>query len=141
LWPAKNKWQVDFHLCNTKIDSASNTTRVLQIVNRGGSRQKDKYNDVAFFMLCHRNVFCPQTRDLFSAGSVAGKERGGNYVLRSLKNIETEMRQAALKMDGALFVKYWGKDYPPEERIAQWLKRADSFAISWKPSDVLFKSG
>jgi hypothetical protein len=32
----------------------------------GGSRQKDLYIDVAFFMLNHRNVFCPQTRDLFS---------------------------------------------------------------------------
>jgi hypothetical protein len=107
----------------------------------GGSRQKDKYNDVAFFMLRHRNVFCPQTRDLFSAGSVAGKERGGNYVLRALKNIETEMRQAVLAMDGALFVEYWGKDYPPAKRIGQWLKRADSFASGWKPSSALFISG
>jgi len=105
----------------------------------GGSRQKDKYNDVAFFLLRHHNVFCPQTRDLFSAGSVAGKERGGHYVERALKNIETEMRQAALKMDGALFVEYWGKDYPPEQRIKEWLKRADSFASGWKPSNELFK--
>jgi hypothetical protein len=107
----------------------------------GGSRQKDKYNDVAFFFLKHHNVFCPQTRDLFTAGSVAGKERGGNYLARSLKNIETEMRQAALRMDGALFVEYWGKDYPPEQRLKEWLKRADSFATSWRPSDALFKSG
>jgi hypothetical protein len=43
-----------------------------------------------------------------------------------------------LKLDGALLVEYWGKDYPPEQRIPQWLKRADSFATDWTPSKVLF---
>jgi len=107
----------------------------------GGSRQKTKYNDVALFILNHHGVFCPQTRDLFSAGSVAGKERGGNYLARALKNIETEMRQAAARLDGALFVEYWGKDFHPDQRIKEWLRRADSFASSWRPSTELFKSG
>lgn len=104
----------------------------------GGSRQKEKYNDVAFYFLKYHNVFCPQTRDLFSAGSVAGKERGGNYLARALKKIEKEMREAAARLDGALFEEYWGKNVPPEKRIADWLRRADSFASSWRPSDELF---
>lgn len=36
----------------------------------GGSREKEKYNDVAFYLLNHHGVFCPQTRDLYTAGSV-----------------------------------------------------------------------
>jgi len=89
----------------------------------------------------NHNVFCPQTRDLFSAGSIAGKERGGNYVLRALKGIEKEMVKAAADLDDSLFEEYWRKKVPPEKRIKEWLKRADSFARGWKPSDELFKSG
>ena len=107
----------------------------------GGSRQKEKYNDVAFFFLKYHNVFCPQTRDLFTAGSVAGKARGGNYLARSLGNIEVEMRQAAMTLEDDLFEEYWGKNVPPENRISEWLKRADGFATSWKPSNELFVSG
>jgi uncharacterized protein YciI len=73
---------------------------------------------------------------------VAGKERGGNYLLRSLKNIEKEMRQAALEMESSLFEEYWEKDYAPEKRIKEWLKRADSFAApKWRPSAELFQTG
>jgi hypothetical protein len=104
----------------------------------GGSRQKDKYNDVALFFLTYHNVFCPQTRDLFSAGSVAGKERGGNYLARALKKIEKEMREAALRLPSELFVEYWGKNVAPEKRIKEWLKRADGFARDWTPSEELF---
>jgi hypothetical protein len=104
-----------------------------------GSRVKDKYNDVAFFFLKYHNVFCPQTRDLFSAGSVAGKERGGNYLLRALKKIEPQMREAALKLPSALFEEYWDQKVAPDDRIKEWLRRADNLAKKWKPSDHLFK--
>ncbi len=107
----------------------------------GGSRVKNKYNDVAFFFLNYHNVFCPQTRDLFSAGSVAGKERGGNYLLRALKNIEEEMIAAAQRLEIDLFEEYWEEAVPPERRIAEWLRRADQQASGWKPSEVLFLGG
>jgi hypothetical protein len=107
----------------------------------GGSRQKDKYNDIAFFFLQHRNVFCPQTRDLYSAGSVAGKERGGNYLLRALHHLEPEMRKAARELPDELFVEYWGGSAAPENRIKEWLIRADSFAKKWTPSNELFLNG
>jgi hypothetical protein len=105
-----------------------------------GSRVKDKYNDVAFFFLKYHNVFCPQTRDLYSAGSVAGKERGGNYLQRSLKNIEKEIREAALHLPTALFEEYWQEAVAPEDRITQWLHKADRLAKGWKPSEELFTS-
>jgi hypothetical protein len=104
----------------------------------GGGRVKYKYNDVAFFFLKYHNVFCPQTRDLYSAGSVAGKARGGNYLLRSLKNIEDEIRQAAMRLDTDLIEEYWGDRVEPGDRIAEWLRRADAYATTWKPSKQLF---
>jgi hypothetical protein len=107
----------------------------------GGSRVKNKYNDVAFFFLNHHNVFCPQTRDLFSAGSVAGKDRGGHYLGRALKNIEPALRDAAKRLPAELFEVYWGENVPVEKRLKEWLLRADSFAKDWTPSDVLFKTG
>jgi hypothetical protein len=103
-----------------------------------GSRVKDKYNDVAFFFLKYHNVFCPQTRDLYSAGSVAGKARGGNYLQRSLKNIEKEIAEAAAHLPGDLIEEYWGERVEPKDRIKEWLKRADRYAQTWKPSKHLF---
>lgn len=103
-----------------------------------GSRVKDKYNDVAFFFLRYHNVFCPQTRDLFSAGSVAGKERGGNYLQRSLKNIEAQMVEAAERLPADLIEEYWGVRVEPNDRIKFWLGRADRLAKNWKPSEHLF---
>jgi hypothetical protein len=105
----------------------------------GGGRVKDKYNAVSFFFLKYHNVFCTQTRDLFSAGSVAGSERGGNYLMRALKNIENEMCAAAERLDGELFEEYWGVNAPKKDRLREWLKRADSYAIKWTPSNELFK--
>ncbi|MBI3664249.1 MAG: restriction endonuclease [Acidobacteria bacterium] len=104
-----------------------------------GSRARNKYDRAALYILTVHGVFCPQTRDLFSAGSVAGKERGGNYLLRALRNIQNEMREAALRLDGRLVEEYWGIDFPPQERIKEWLKRADRNVQSWKPSEHLFK--
>lgn len=105
----------------------------------GGSRVKDKYNDVSFFFLKYHNVFCPQTRDLYTAGSVAGKARGGNYLLRALKNIEKEMLEAANTLEDGLFEEYWGENIAPEKRIQKWLEMADSYAQKWTPSKELFK--
>lgn len=106
-----------------------------------GSRQKGKYEDAAMYLLTYHGVFCPQARDLFSAGSVAMrtmKNRGGNYVLRALMDIEDRMRNAAKRLDDALFEEYWGQGCPPAERLREWLRRADEFARGWKPSSHLF---
>ncbi len=105
------------------------------------SRTRNKYDRAALYILTYHGVFCPQTRDLFTAGSVAGKERGGNYLLRSLQHIQNEMREAAQRLDGRLFEEYWGVACPPENRIKEWLRRADKFAKTWTPSEHLFKNG
>jgi hypothetical protein len=106
------------------------------------SRSKQKYDDVALYLITYHGVLCSQARDLFSAGSVAhrqSKQRGGNYVLRALKDIEKEMRKAAEELDDALFQEYWGAPVQPKQRIKEWLKRADKLAIGWTPSKHLFK--
>jgi hypothetical protein len=105
------------------------------------SRSKKKYEDAALYLLTYHGILCPQARDLFSAGSVAHRgnaARGGLYIQRALKDIELEMREAAAGLEGALFVEYWGEDVPPDERIRQWLEKADAFATTWVPSQVLF---
>jgi hypothetical protein len=106
------------------------------------SRSKGKYNDATIYLLTYRGVLCPQARDLFSAGSVALRrnvKRGGNYILRALQDIEDEMKTAAAVLEDALFVEYWGRSVFPEKRISEWLKLADRYAKSWKPSDWLFR--
>ena len=106
------------------------------------SRSKHKYDDVTLYLLTCHGVLCPQARDLFSAGSVALRAdatRGGNYILRALQDIENEMQIAATSLDDVLFLEYWGTSVPKKNmRIAEWLKRADTLAVSWKPSDHLF---
>jgi hypothetical protein len=105
------------------------------------SRTKNKYNDVTMYLLTYHGVLCPQARDLFSAGSVALRAdgtRGGNYLLRALQDIEAEMASAAARLEDALFVEYWGTGCEPENRITEWLRRADGFAQGWRPSDTLF---
>lgn len=107
------------------------------------SRSKGKYNDATIYLLTYHGVLCPQARDLFSAGSVAlrsSSERGGNYIQRALKDIESEMRVAASQLEDALFVEYWGKSVAPAKRISEWLKMADKLAVNWKPSSTLFKN-
>ena len=107
-----------------------------RIVAPGHDRAK--YDGVVFYVLNNHNVICRQSRDLFSAGSVAGKVRGGNYIRKALKNIEGPMIDAALRLDGALIEEYWGKKVAPKDRIKEWLLRADSYAKGWKPSEHLF---
>lgn len=105
------------------------------------SRAKHKYDDATLYLLTYHGVLCPQARDLFSAGSVAMRgdsRRGGNYVLRALSDIQSEMREAAATLDDALFVEYWETRVPPSKRIKEWLKRADGLAVGWKPSSHLF---
>jgi hypothetical protein len=107
----------------------------------GASRAKKKYDDAALYLITYHGVLCSQARDLFSAGSVALRNnptRGGIYIMRSLLDIETEMRAAAERLEDALFVEYWGESVDKSARIAQWLVRADGHAIGWKPSRDLF---
>lgn len=108
----------------------------------GGSRAKNKYNDVALYLLTYHGVLASQARDLFSAGSVAMRSdstRGGLYIQRALADIENEMIAASLTMEDALFVEYWGESVPPQKRIKKWLSLADAKATDWKPSAVLFR--
>lgn len=105
-------------------------------------RVRNKYDDAVLYLLTYHGVLCHQARDLFSAGSVANPDndnQGGVYIQRALKLLERPMREAAARMDDALFVEYWGVSVPPGERISRWLEKADSLASSdWKPSDHLF---
>lgn len=111
------------------------------IVDSGRSR--NKYDDVVLYLLTYHGVVSHQVRDLFSAGSVANPDNddaGGLYIERALKLIENEMIDAALRMDDALFVEYWGESVEPNQRIRRWLEKADAIAKDWKPSDKLFLS-
>lgn len=111
-----------------------------QVVKPNGA--KKKYEDAALYLLTYHGVLCPQARDLFTAGSVAlraDQTRGGNYMIRSLQNIEAEMREAAAYLEDALFVEYWGFTVPPKHRIRKWLELADNHATDWKPSKELFQ--
>ena len=104
-------------------------------------RAKNKYDDAALYLITYHGVLCSQARDLFSAGSVAlrsDETRGGIYTMRSLKDIESEMRQAAERLEDALFVEYWGASVAPPRRIREWLARADQYAKDWIPSNELF---
>jgi len=106
----------------------------------GSGRNRKKYSDPILYLLTYRGILA--TRDAFSAGSVAGPLRGGSYVQRALKNIESEMIEAAAYLESRLFVEYWGMEVTPEDRIATWLREADGHARlatpPWKPSEVLF---
>lgn len=111
------------------------------IVKSGRSR--NKYDDVVLYLLTYHGVVCHQARDLFSAGSVANPDNddeGGIYIERALKLVANEMKKAALEMDDALFVEYWGESVSPEERISRWLVKADAIARDWVPSRSLFMS-
>ena len=110
-----------------------------RIVDSGRSR--NKYDDMVLYLLTYHGIICHQARDLLSAGSVANPKNddvGGIYIERALKLIEAEMREAALRMDDALFVEYWGESVAPEKRISRWLEKADKIAQDWKPSSSLF---
>lgn len=104
-------------------------------------RTRNKYDDMVLYLLTYHGVLCHQARDLFSAGSVANPKNddaGGIYIERALKLIEKDMREAAARMDDALFVEYWGESVAPENRIKRWLEKADELAQDWIPSRSLF---
>lgn len=112
-----------------------------KIVKSG--RAKNKYDDVVLYLLTYHGVISHQARDLFSAGSVANPEnddKGGLYIERALRLIEKEMIDAALRMDDALFIEYWGESVEPKDRICRWLQKADAIATNWVPSERLFLS-
>ena len=105
-------------------------------------RAKKKYDDAVMFLLSYHGVLCHQARDLFSAGSVANPNNdddGGLYIERAVKLLENDMAKAAMEMDDALFVEYWGESVQPNERIRKWLEKADAIASGWVPSKVLFQ--
>ena len=104
-------------------------------------RARDKYDDVVLYLLTYRGVLCHQARDLFSAGSVANPEnddKGGIYIERALRLLEPQIREAAEYLDDALFVEYWGESVPKDQRLIQWLQKADVLASGWRPSSSLF---
>lgn len=130
----------------------------------GSGRAKHKYDDFVMFMMTYHGVLCHQARDLFSAGSAAGV--GGNgrvkstkvdaliadqsfdglYMLRALSLLEDDIRKAAVYLEDALFLEYWGDSvklkidiHDPMQRIKYWLQQADLHAKTWKPSDYLFQ--
>lgn len=107
------------------------------------SRSRNKYDDFVLYLMTYHGVLCHQARDLFTAGSVANPKNddaGGIYIERSLKLLEEEMIEAALQMDDALFIEYWGRSVEPSARIREWLIEADRYAKGWKPSRSLFQS-
>lgn len=65
---------------------------------------------------------------------------------RGLSLLENDMRKAAVYLEDALFIEYWGSEvcskfdiHDPISRIKTWLHMADNIAITWKPSDFLFR--
>lgn len=106
-------------------------------------RTRNKYDDAALYLLTYHGVLCHQARDLFTAGSVgnpSNDDKGGLYIARMLKLMESELLSAAARMDMALFEEYWGVAVKPEQRIQEWLRRADKYAAGiWTPSNVLFE--
>jgi hypothetical protein len=109
-----------------------------EIVKTG--RSKTKYENVAFYLLEQHNVLSHQTRDLFSAGSVANvkNDAPGKYIVKSLNSIEPVIAEVARNLPDELIVKYWHCNVAPEQRITKWLSMADSYASDWKPSECLF---
>jgi hypothetical protein len=106
------------------------------------SRARGKYDDALMYMLTYYGILAG--RDAFSAGAVAGKERGKWHVKRAIMNIQSEILEAAQYLPDVLFIEYWGRAVPVGERIPEWLKLADEQAQTsdspWKPSEVLFKA-
>ena len=102
-----------------------------------GSRQKGKYDDAALYLLTQHGVFAPQTRDLFTSGSVAGKDRGGDYLVRSIQNNTRQISQAASTLSDELFVEYWGESCSVDRRLVRWLELADSYRTNDPPSQYI----
>ena len=109
--------------------------------SRGHTGQR-KYIDAALYLLMHHGVFCNQARDLFSAGSVAERiepiSEDEPFVSRAIRDIESLIEDAAMRLEDDLFEEYWGFSCCPKNRIVEWLKLADEAATEWTPSQNLF---
>ena len=105
---------------------------------------RGKYDDASLYLLMHHGVFCPQARDLWTAGSVAGSRGDGDnpegpYIIHALADIQDLMREVALNINDQLIAEYWGEPCEPDERIPAWLRKADAYADGWwVPSEQLF---
>ena len=99
-----------------------------------GSRKRSKYDGIAVYLLTQHGVLASNVRDMFSAGSVAGPERGGDYILRSVKNNMKAIRKAAAELDDALFVEYWGESCTRENRMTRWFELVDAARPTDPPS-------
>lgn len=107
-----------------------------------GGRNKQKTNSyakAAIYWLRYHGVFAGNSRDVFSAGSVAGDCKDGNYVRCSLMKIERELKEALNYLDDEILYEYWGYIPAPDERVEYWLGLADFHAQSWVPSVELFQ--
>jgi len=105
-----------------------------------GSRARSKYDGITAYLLTQHGVLASNVRDMFSAGSVAGKERGGDYILRSVTNNISAIRKAASELDEALFVEYWGAACAPENRMARWFALIDAERPDNPPSTHLLEN-
>jgi hypothetical protein len=103
-----------------------------------GGRVRNKYSRAALHLLTYRGVLASQARDMFSAGSVAGTKRGGNYLARAFENLMPDFMEAVRTLDSGLLEEYWGKK-PADvaERLMHWRTEADSSAKGWKPSAIV----
>jgi len=105
-----------------------------QVVGKSSLR----YVDAALFLMTYRGVLCTQARDLWTAGSVGERGPTDSFLINGLIDIQNEMREAAKNLENALFLEYWDVIPEKENRMLEWLKRADKFAVDWKPSEYLF---
>lgn len=118
---------------------AESTLLVPKVFSRSRSQnKKEAYVDVAMYLMTYRGILAHQTRDFFSAGSVGENGPTGDFVRDATHRIQDEIRQATQYLEDAVFLEYWGMVPEPSKRISEWLRRADSFATDWKPSDELF---
>lgn len=106
-----------------------------------------KFIDAALFLFRHHGVFCPNVRDLFTSGFAAaeGDRISGaqtndskRHILHTLRGLQRFMLDAIQTLDEELFSEYWGQVYPPDQIVGEWLRRADSYANGWVPSENLF---
>lgn len=104
-----------------------------------GARQAAKYDGIGVYLLNQHGVLATNLRDMFSAGSVAGPERGGDYLLRSVRRNMAAIRAAAARLDDALFVEYWGESCPPAKRVERWFELIDRARPADPPSKRLGK--
>jgi len=122
-----------------KAIRAEATLLVPKVFSRSRTRgKKEAYVDVAMYYMTFHGILAHQTRDFFSAGSVGENGPTGDFVRDATNRIQDEIKFAAQYLEDALFLEYWGIVPEPNERIREWLRRADSFASGWKPSDELF---